>query len=72
MIDLRFPTALQMVLSVALADRDGFRCTSQILADGLSTNPSFIRKLLVMSVKAKSCSLQNLDRLALVDLKILE
>src|SRR5712672_974978 len=47
MIDLRFPTALQMVLSVALADQDGFRCTSQILADGLSTNPSFVRKLLV-------------------------
>jgi Rrf2 family transcriptional repressor of oqxAB len=47
MIDLRFPTALQMVLSVALADRDGFRCTSQVLADGLSANPSFIRKLLV-------------------------
>jgi Rrf2 family transcriptional repressor of oqxAB len=47
MNDLRFPTALQMVLSVALADRDEFRCTSQMLADGLSTNPSFIRKLLI-------------------------
>jgi len=47
MIDLRFPTALQMVLSVALADRDGFRCTSRVLAHGLQTNPSFIRKLLV-------------------------
>ena len=45
--DVRFPTALQMVLSVALADHDGFRCTSQTLADGLGTNPSFIRKLLV-------------------------
>ena len=47
MIDLRFSTALQMVLSVALADRDGFRCTSRTLAEGLSTNPSFIRKLLI-------------------------
>jgi len=47
MIDLRFPTALQMVLSVALGDQDGFRCTSTTLADGLSTNPSFIRKLLI-------------------------
>ena len=47
MIDLRFPTALQMVLSVALADQNGFRCTSQILAEGLATNPSFIRKLLI-------------------------
>ena len=36
-----------MVLSVALADHDGFRCTSQTLADGLGTNPSFIRKLLL-------------------------
>jgi Rrf2 family transcriptional repressor of oqxAB len=47
MTDLRFPTALQMVLSVALAERDGFRCTSRMLAEGLHTNPSFIRKLLV-------------------------
>jgi Rrf2 family transcriptional repressor of oqxAB len=36
-----------MVLSVALAERDGFRCTSQVLAEGLCTNPSFIRKLLI-------------------------
>jgi Rrf2 family transcriptional repressor of oqxAB len=36
-----------MVLSVALADKDGFRCTSGTLAEGLGTNPSFIRKLLI-------------------------
>src|SRR5712671_1141134 len=47
MIDLRFSTALQMVLSLALADKDGFRCTSGTLAEGLGTNPSFIRKLLM-------------------------
>jgi len=47
MIDLRFSTALQMVLSLALADKDGFRCTSRTLAEGLGTNPSFIRKLLI-------------------------
>ena len=47
MIDLRFSTALQMVLSVALADKDGFRCTSRTLAEGLGTNASFIRKLLI-------------------------
>jgi Rrf2 family transcriptional regulator, repressor of oqxAB len=47
MIDLRFSTALQMVLSVALADKDGFRCTSQTLAEGLNSNASFIRKLLI-------------------------
>jgi Rrf2 family transcriptional repressor of oqxAB len=47
MIDRRFSTALQMVLSVALADQDGFRCTSRTLAEGLSTNASFVRKLLI-------------------------
>jgi Rrf2 family transcriptional regulator, repressor of oqxAB len=47
MIDLRFATALQMVLSVALAELDGFRCTSKMLAEGLGTNPSLIRKLLL-------------------------
>ena len=47
MIDLRFSTAVQMVLSVALAEHDDFRCTSQILADGLGTNPSLIRKLMM-------------------------
>jgi Rrf2 family transcriptional regulator, repressor of oqxAB len=53
MIDMRFPTALQIVLSVALAERDGFRCTSSSLAEGLSTNPSFIRKLLVPLTQEK-------------------
>ncbi len=47
MIDLRFPTALQMVLGIALADRNGIRCTSRTLAEGLASNPSFIRKLLI-------------------------
>jgi Rrf2 family transcriptional regulator, repressor of oqxAB len=46
MIDLRFATALQMVLSVALAEHDNFRVTSKMLAEGLGTNPSLIRKLL--------------------------
>ena len=47
MIDLRFSTALQMVLGVALADKDDFRCTSRTLAEGLGTNASFVRKLLI-------------------------
>ena len=47
MIDLRFSTAMQMVLSVALADQDGFRCTSRTLAEGLGTNASFIRRLMI-------------------------
>lgn len=47
MLDYRFPTALQMVLSVAMAEQSGERSTSTILAYGLKANPSFIRKLMV-------------------------
>ena len=46
MIDLRFPTALQMVLSVALGERDHFRVTSQSLANGLGANAALIRRLM--------------------------
>lgn len=49
MLDYRFPTALQMVLSVAMAEQSGERSTSAILAYGLEANPSFIRKLMVPS-----------------------
>src|ERR1700736_5657343 len=47
MIDLRFPTALQIVLGIQIAAEDGVRCTSQKLADSLGVNASFVRKLLV-------------------------
>ncbi len=47
MIDLRFPTALQMVLGIANAEQNGARATSAILAAGLQANPSFVRKLMV-------------------------
>ncbi|WP_294907098.1 RrF2 family transcriptional regulator [Tatumella sp. UBA2305] len=47
MLDYRFPTALQMVLSVAMAEQLGKRSTSAILAQGLESNPSLIRKLMV-------------------------
>ena len=47
MIDMRFPTALQMVLSLAVALETGQRCTSGELATGLGANPSLVRKLLV-------------------------
>lgn len=47
MLDFRFPTAMQMVFSVALAERSGQRCTSATLAASLEANPSFIRKLMV-------------------------
>ncbi len=47
MIDLRFPTALQMVLSLAVAAETRRQCTSKELATGLGANPSLVRKLLV-------------------------
>jgi Rrf2 family transcriptional repressor of oqxAB len=46
MIDTRFATALQIVMSVASDETRGLRCTSSTLAERLNTNPSFIRKLL--------------------------
>ena len=47
MLDLRFPTALQMVLSLTVADETGTRCTSSELATGLGANPVLVRKLLM-------------------------
>src|SRR6267154_4578536 len=46
MIDLRFPTALQIVLGIQIAEQDGVRCTSQKLAGSLGVNARFVRKLL--------------------------
>lgn len=51
MLDFRFPTALQMVLSVAVAEKQGMRSTSATLAAALEANPSFIRKLMVPLTK---------------------
>jgi Rrf2 family transcriptional repressor of oqxAB len=51
MLDFRFPTAMQMVLSVAVAEKLGVRSTSAVLAAGLEANPSFIRKLMVPLTK---------------------
>jgi len=47
MLDFRFPTAMQIVFSVALAEKAGIRSTSATLATCLEANPSFIRKLMV-------------------------
>lgn len=47
MLDYRFPTALQMVLSVAMAEEQGKRSTSVTLANAAEANPSLIRKLVV-------------------------
>lgn len=46
MIDLRFSTALQLMLSLALAEEQGInRLSSSDLADGLGVASSFVRKL---------------------------
>ncbi|WP_241623812.1 RrF2 family transcriptional regulator [Rosenbergiella epipactidis] len=47
MLDYRFPTALQMVLSVAMSEEQGKRSTSNTLGNGAEANPSLIRKLMV-------------------------
>lgn len=47
MLDYRFPTALQMVLSVAMAEQMGERSTSAILAYGLEANPGDATNLLI-------------------------
>lgn len=47
MVDLRFPTALQIVLSLAVAQEGGILCTSEVLAAGLGANPSLVRRILV-------------------------
>jgi Rrf2 family transcriptional repressor of oqxAB len=48
MIDLRFPTALQMMLTLAYAHEQGAaQLTSTQLAYGIGSTPSFVRRLLV-------------------------
>jgi len=50
--DLRFPTALQMMLSLALAERQNIGSLSSAqLAAGIGVDPSFVRKLLVPLVR---------------------
>jgi Rrf2 family transcriptional regulator, repressor of oqxAB len=48
MIDVRFPTALQLMLSLALAQAEGVaQLSSSQLAKGVGANPSLVRKLLI-------------------------
>ena len=48
MIDIRFPTALHLMLSLAFAHAEGVvQLSSSQLANGLGANPSLVRKLLV-------------------------
>lgn len=47
MVDVRFASTLQLMLMLALAEREGSGLlSSSQLADGLATNPSLTRKLL--------------------------
>ncbi len=53
MIDVRFPTALQMMLSLAHAQAEGVeRLSSAQLAEGVDSNPTFVRRLLVPLIQA--------------------
>lgn len=52
MIDTRFSTAMQIVISVAVNDEAGVRTTSQSLAQALDTSSSFVRKLLLPLAEA--------------------
>ena len=53
MIDVRFPTALQMMLSLALAQAEGVeRLSSAELAEGVDSNPTFVRRLLMPLIQA--------------------
>ena len=56
MADSRFPTALQIVVSVAVNGEIGTRTTSSSLALALDTNASFVRKTVAELVKAKILS----------------
>jgi Rrf2 family transcriptional repressor of oqxAB len=54
MIDVRFPTALQLMLNLALAHAEGVaQLSSTQLAGALGTNPSLVRKLLRPLAKAR-------------------
>lgn len=53
MIDVRFPTALQMMLSLAFARAEGVeRLSSAQLAEGVDSNPTFVRRLLAPLIQA--------------------
>jgi Rrf2 family transcriptional repressor of oqxAB len=53
MIDLRFPTALQLMLSLALAQAEGVeRLSSTHLAEGVGSNPTMVRRLLAPLLQA--------------------
>src|SRR5258707_14627717 len=53
MIDVRFSTALQIMLSLTLAQNEGVaRLSSAQLAEGVDSNASFVRKLIAPLIEA--------------------
>ncbi|MCF7535091.1 Rrf2 family transcriptional regulator [Pseudomonas petrae] len=53
MVDLRFSSALQSLLSIAYAHHEGLKVISSAqLASGLNANPSFVRKLMAPLAEA--------------------
>jgi Rrf2 family transcriptional repressor of oqxAB len=57
MIDVRFPTALQIMLSLALAQAERVeRLSSTQLAEGVDSHPTFVRRLLVPLIQAELIS----------------
>ncbi|MGV8864810.1 MAG: Rrf2 family transcriptional regulator [Pseudomonas sp.] len=53
MVDLRFSSALQSLLSIAYAHEQGMSVISSAqLAEGLNANPSFVRKLMAPMAEA--------------------
>jgi Rrf2 family transcriptional repressor of oqxAB len=53
MTDVRFPTALQIMLSLALAQAEGVeRLSSAQLAQGVDSNPTFVRRSLGPLIQA--------------------
>lgn len=53
MVDVRFATALQVMLSLAHAERSGVKTVSSAqLAAGLAANPALVRKLLASLARA--------------------
>lgn len=53
MIDVRFPTTLQIMLTLALAKAEGVeRLSSAQLAVGVGSNPTFVRRMLAPLIQA--------------------
>ena len=63
MTDVRFPTALQLMLNLAFAHAEGVaQLSSAQLAGALGTNPSLVRKLLKSPRQSRACPFEPWPR----------